>query len=986
MALPSAHATDTLAALENHDEFVARHIGIAAEDEARMLAVVGAPSRRALIDGIVPRAIARKDTMAIPAAVTEAAALAELKSLAGKNKILKSFIGQGYHGTHTPGVILRNVLENPAWYTAYTPYQAEISQGRMEALINFQTMVCDLTAMPIANASMLDEATAAAEAMTLARRSVKAKSNRFVVAGDAHPQTIEVIQTRAAPLGIEVVLANSHEEWDAALEGEYFAVLLQYPATSGRLDEPGDLRAYVEKAHARQAAFIAAADLLALTLIAPPGEWGADIVVGTTQRFGMPMGAGGPHAAYMACRDEFKRSLPGRLVGVSVDAHGRPAYRLALQTREQHIRREKATSNICTAQVLPAVIASLYAVYHGPQGLARIARRVAAYTAILARGLKQLGAPLREQATFDTLSLHTRDATKTIAGRAVSMGANLRKTWEEYLCISLDETTTRADVELLWKIFAKDGQALPSFAALESGAGSLIPPALARTSAFLTHPVFNTHHSETGMLRYIRALSDKDLALDRTMIPLGSCTMKLNATSEMIPITWPEFAQMHPFAPRDQQQGYRLLDEQLRAWLCAATGYAGVSLQPNAGSQGEYAGLLAIRAYHRAQGQGHRDVCLIPSSAHGTNPASAQMVGLRVVVTQCDEQGNVDLADLQAKCEQHGKNLACVMITYPSTHGVFETQVKELCALVHRHGGRVYVDGANLNALVGLAAPGEFGGDVSHLNLHKTFCIPHGGGGPGVGPVCVVEDLVPYLPGLPGQGDRPQTPADGKVGAISAAPLGNAAVLPISWMYIRMMGADGLTAATEAAILSANYVSARLRDHYPTLYASEGGDGQDGQNDRSGRVAHECILDLRQLKETSGVMAEDVAKRLIDYGFHAPTLSFPVANTLMVEPTESEPLAELDRFIDAMIAIREEIRRIERGDWPQDDNPLKNAPHTAESLLQGEWRHAYSREVGAALQGRSHHAKYWPPIGRVDNVYGDRNLFCSCVPVEGDAA
>ncbi|MBS0316637.1 MAG: aminomethyl-transferring glycine dehydrogenase [Proteobacteria bacterium] len=980
MALPSDHAPDTLAALENHDEFVARHIGIGAADEARMLAAVGAPSRRALIDGIVPRSIAREKAMAIPAAVTEAAALAELKSLAGKNKILKSFIGQGYYGTHTPGVILRNILENPAWYTAYTPYQAEISQGRMEALINFQTMVCDLTGMPIANASMLDEATAAAEAMTLARRAVKAKSNRFVVAGDAHPQTIEVIQTRAEPLGIEVALANSHEEWNALLAGEYFAVLLQYPATSGRLDELGDLRDYVEKVHARQAAFIASADLLALTLIAPPGEWGADIAVGTTQRFGMPMGAGGPHAGYMACRDEFKRSLPGRLVGVSVDVHGQSAYRLALQTREQHIRREKATSNICTAQVLPAVVASMYAVYHGPQGLTRIARRVAAYTAILARGLQQLGAPLREHAAFDTLSLHTGDATDSIAARAVSMGANLRKDWEEYLTVSLDETTTRADVELLWKIFAKDGQPLPSFAALENGADSLVPASLRRTSAFLTHPVFNTHHSETGMLRYIRQLSDKDLALDRTMIPLGSCTMKLNATSEMIPITWPEFAQVHPFAPHDQQQGYSLLDEQLRAWLCAATGYAGVSLQPNAGSQGEYAGLLAIRAYHRAQGQGHRDVCLIPSSAHGTNPASAQMAGLRVVVTQCDEQGNVDLADLQAQCEQHSDNLACVMITYPSTHGVFETQVKELCALVHRHGGRVYVDGANMNALVGLAAPGEFGGDVSHLNLHKTFCIPHGGGGPGVGPVCVVQDLVPFLPGHATAG------LQGGVGAISAAPFGNAAVLPISWMYIRMMGADGLKAATEAAILSANYISARLKDHYPTLYASEGQGGTSAPSSGSGRVAHECILDLRQLKETSGVMAEDVAKRLIDYGFHAPTLSFPVANTLMVEPTESETLAELDRFVAAMIAIREEIRRVERGDWPQDDNPLKNAPHTAESLLQGEWRHAYPREVGAALHGRSHHAKYWPPVGRVDNVYGDRNLFCSCVPVEDDLA
>jgi len=959
-----------LAALENAGEFQPRHIGIDAADEAHMLSVIGEASRRALIDSIVPRSIARSRAMDLPPPATEAAALAELKAIAARNKVLKSFIGQGYYGTHTPGVILRNVLENPAWYTAYTPYQAEISQGRMEALVNFQTMVCDLTGMPIANASMLDEATAAAEAMTLARRSVKARSNRFVVAGDAHPQTIEVIQTRARPLDIEVVLANSAEEWNTLLAGDYFAVLVQYPATSGRLDDIGGLRADVEKVHGKQAAFIAAADLLALTLIAPPGEWGADIVVGTTQRLGMPMGAGGPHAAYMACRDDFKRSLPGRLVGVSVDVHGKPAYRLALQTREQHIRREKATSNICTAQVLPAVVASMYAVYHGPQGLARIAQRVASYTAILAKGLEQLGAPVRPQACFDTLTLETGNATKSIAARAVQMGANLRIYFEDYLCISLDETTTRADVELLWKIFARDGQALPAFSAFENGVEPLIPAALRRTSGYLTHPVFNTHHSETGMLRYIRQLSDKDLALDRSMIPLGSCTMKLNATSEMMPITWPEFANVHPYAPADQLEGYRLLDEQLRAWLCEATGYAGISLQPNAGSQGEYAGLLAIKAYHAAQGQGHRNICLIPSSAHGTNPASAQMVGLQVVVTRCDENGNVDMDDLQAKCEQHSQNLACVMITYPSTHGVFETQVKELCALVHQHGGRVYVDGANMNALVGVAAPGEFGGDVSHLNLHKTFCIPHGGGGPGVGPVCVVADLVPYLPGLPGQGDQPAAPADGKVGPVSAAPLGNAAVLPISWMYCRMMGAEGLQAATETAILSANYVSARLKDHYPTLYASA-----------NGHVAHECILDLRGLKETSGVMAEDVAKRLIDYGFHAPTLSFPVPNTLMVEPTESETLSELDRFIDAMIAIREEIRQIEAGTLPQDDNPLKNAPHTAESLLSDAWGRAYSREAAAYPVAALRQAKYWSPVGRVDNVYGDRNLFCSCVPI-----
>ncbi|HOM20515.1 MAG TPA: aminomethyl-transferring glycine dehydrogenase [Ottowia sp.] len=946
--------------LENPGEFIARHIGPSPAEEAHMLSVIGEASRQALIDSILPPDIARRAPMDLPPACTEAEALAELKAMASRNQHrMKSFIGQGYYGCHLPGVILRNILENPAWYTAYTPYQAEISQGRMEALVNFQTMVCDLTGMPIANASMLDEATAAAEAMTLARRSVKAKGNAIVVFGDAHPQTIEVLRTRAAPLGLTVKLASSAAEWDAAIAADdYFAALIQYPASSGWLmDWSGE----ADKIHARGAAAIFAADLLALSLLKSPGEMGADIVVGSTQRLGMPMGAGGPHAAYMACRDDYKRSMPGRLVGVSVDTHGNPAYRLALQTREQHIRREKATSNICTAQVLPAVIASMYAVYHGPQGLKRIAERTARLTAILKAGLAQLGFTHgHHDSAFDTLSLKTDDATDSIAARAVQMGANLRKAWDAYLCVSLDETSTRADVELLWRIFAGEGKALPDFAALEGSAPDLIPPALRRTSAYLTHPVFNTHHSETAMLRYIRQLSDKDLALDRSMIPLGSCTMKLNATSEMIPITWPEFAHIHPFAPADQRQGYAELDRQLRRWLSSITGYADVSLQPNAGSQGEYAGLLAIRAYHAAQGQGQRDICLIPASAHGTNPASAMMVGMQVVVTKCDDNGNVDLADLQAQCEKHSARLACVMITYPSTHGVFETQVKELCQIVHSHGGRVYVDGANMNALVGVAAPGEFGGDVSHLNLHKTFCIPHGGGGPGVGPVCVVQDLVPYLPGA------------GTVGAVSAAPLGNAAVLPISWMYIRMMGAQGLTHATETAILSANYISRRLAGHYPTLYASD-----------NGHVAHECILDLRGFKDSSGVMAEDVAKRLADYGFHAPTLSFPVANTLMVEPTESENLAELDRFIDAMIAIREEIRHVETGTWPREDNPLKNAPHTAASLLRGDWSHPYPREVGAALaQQAPGSVKYWPPVGRVDNVYGDRNLFCSCIPVE----
>ncbi|MBC7392723.1 MAG: aminomethyl-transferring glycine dehydrogenase [Variovorax sp.] len=967
-ALPSLPSLPSFRELENADEFIARHIGIEAADEARMLPVIGSATRKELIDGIVPPSIRRSKPMDLPQPISEAGALAELKAIAAKNKVARNFIGQGYYGTYTPGVILRNILENPAWYTAYTPYQAEISQGRMEALLNFQTMVCDLTGMAIANASMLDEATAAAEAMTLAKRSVKSKSDVFLVAGDCHPQTIEVLRTRAAPLGIEIKVSTASDTLPHLMtSGDFFGALAQYPGTTGQVH---DLRPLAGLAHAKGAAFCVAADLLALTLLAPPGEWDADIVCGTTQRFGMPMCNGGPHAAYLACRDSFKRSLPGRLVGVSIDAHGQTAYRLSLQTREQHIRREKATSNICTAQVLPAVIASMYAVYHGPAGLTRIAQRVAALTAVLAQGLEQMGRELVNTTAFDSLTVKSGDDTTHILERAHAANVNLRHRLQQHLGISLDETTTRTDIEMLWALFVPAGTPMPRFAVLAEKVKPRIPEALRRTSAFMTHPVFNTHKSETAMLRYIRSLSDKDLALDRTMIPLGSCTMKLNATSEMIPITWPEFANIHPFAPADQLRGYAELDQQLRDWLCEATGYAGISLQPNAGSQGEYAGLLAIKAFHASHGEERRNICLIPSSAHGTNPASAQMAGMQVIVTACDAQGNVDLDDLRRACEKHSAELAAVMITYPSTHGVFEAGVKELCALVHAHGGRVYVDGANMNALVGVAAPGEFGGDVSHLNLHKTFCIPHGGGGPGVGPVCVVADLVPFLPGHATAGI-----ASHGVGAVSAAPLGNAAVLPISWMYCRMMGAEGLQAATETAILSANYISARLKNHYPTLYASQNAEGR-------GHVAHECILDLRPLKETSGVTAEDVAKRLIDYGFHAPTLSFPVPGTLMVEPTESEPLAELDRFVDAMIAIRGEIRRIEEGVWPQDDNPLKHAPHTAASLLGAEWPHPYSRELGAFPLAALRQAKYWPPIGRVDNVYGDRNLFCSCVPVE----
>jgi glycine dehydrogenase len=948
-----------LAQLENAAEFRGRHIGLSASDQQTMLAAIGEESCASLVAGIVPTSIARRSSMRLPPAVTEAAALAELRGIASKNELLTSFIGQGYHGTHTPGVILRNILENPAWYTAYTPYQAEISQGRMEALVTFQTMVCDLTGMPIANASLLDEATAAAEAMTLARRSSQAESSVFLADSRCHPQTLEVLHTRARPLGIEVRIGDVAA---LAADTDHFGVLVQYPATDGEII---DYCRLAERVHAKQGVLCVAADLLALTLLTPPGEWDADIVVGTSQRFGMPMGCGGPHAAFFACRDAFKRSMPGRLVGVSIDAHGRPAYRLALQTREQHIRREKATSNICTAQVLPAVVAGMYAVYHGPEGLTRIARRVAAYTAILAAGLRQLGVTVKHAHAFDTLALGTGDRTVAIAAAARVAGMNLRTLDEQTLSIALDETTTRGDLVRLWRIFAPPGASLPEVAAFERGVEPLIPTSLLRTSGFLTHPVFNTHHSETGMLRYIRSLSDKDLALDRSMIPLGSCTMKLNATSEMVPITWPEFAHVHPFAPADQQEGYRILDRQLREWLCEATGYAGISLQPNAGSQGEYAGLLVIQAWQRARGQGHRTICLIPSSAHGTNPASAQMAGMEVVVTGCDAQGNVDLAELEAKCEQYSDRLSAVMITYPSTHGVFETEVKRLCEIVHRHGGRVYVDGANMNALVGVAAPGEFGGDVSHLNLHKTFCIPHGGGGPGVGPVCVVEDLVPYLPGH-ATGGLPT----GDVGAVSAAPLGNAAVLPISWMYCRMMGADGLRQATETAILAANYVSVRLRDHFPTLYASD-----------NGRVAHECILDLRPLKDSSGITAEDVAKRLIDYGFHAPTLSFPVPGTLMIEPTESETLDELDRFIEALIAIREEIRLVEEGHWPKDANPLKHAPHTSACVAATGWDRPYPREVAAFPVKQLEFRKYWPPVGRVDNVHGDRNLFCSCVPI-----
>ncbi|MBD9379169.1 aminomethyl-transferring glycine dehydrogenase [Pseudoxanthomonas sp. PXM04] len=964
MPLPMSQTPSSLRDLEHHDAFIARHIGPNDAEIAHMLRVVGHDSLEAMTDAIVPANIKSAAPLALPEAMTEEEALAKIRAVADRNQVFKSFIGQGYYGTHTPKVILRNILENPAWYTAYTPYQAEISQGRMEALINFQTMITDLTGMEIASASLLDEATAAAEAMTLAKRSAKSKSNVFLVAGDTHPQTIEVLQTRAEPLGLTVDIVRSTEAFHEKLAaGDYFGVLVQYPASSGWLEEWGR---DAEIIHGHQALFVMATDLLALTLLKTPGEMGADIVVGNTQRFGVPFGFGGPHAAFMACRDAYKRSMPGRLIGVSVDADGNPAYRLTLQTREQHIRREKATSNICTAQVLLAVMASMYAVYHGPEGLTRIARRVARLTAILAEGLRTLGHATVHASAFDTLCIDAGDAAEAILARAKQARINLRVRGNGTLCISLDETTTRADVKALWGVFANAGATLPSIDALDASAPSLIPEALRRTSPFLTHPVFNTHHSEHELLRYMRALADKDLAMDRTMIPLGSCTMKLNATAEMIPVTWPEFGNLHPLAPADQAQGYKELIDGLEAMLVECTGYDSVSLQPNSGAQGEYAGLLAIRAYHRSRGEAKRDICLIPESAHGTNPASAQMCGMQVVVTKCDSNGNVDVEDIRRAAEKYSDRLAAIMMTYPSTHGVFEEDVVEICNIIHQHGGQVYTDGANMNALVGVAKPGKWGSDVSHLNLHKTFCIPHGGGGPGVGPCAVKSHLAPFLPRtLGGEGD---------VGMVSAASFGSASILPISWMYITLMGSAGLRKATQVALLNANYVAKRLAPHYETLYTG-----------RNGLVAHECILDLRPLKDATGISAEDVAKRLIDFGFHAPTLSFPVAGTLMVEPTESESQHELDRFIDAMIQIREEIRAVEDGRLDREDNPLKHAPHTATQVSASEWTHAYPRELAAFPLPSLKLQKYWPPVARVDNVHGDKNVFCSCIPVEAFA-
>ena len=941
----------SLRELEHHHAFIERHIGPNDAEIAQMLHVIGHGSLEAMTDAIVPGQIKSKQPLALPESITEEEALAKIRLIARKNQVFKNFIGQGYYGTLTPNVILRNILENPAWYTAYTPYQAEISQGRMEALINFQTMVTDLTGMDISNASLLDEATAAGEAMTLAKRSAKSKSNVFFVANDVHPQTLEVLHTRADGIGIELHIGDASD----AIKVDSFGVLLQYPNTFGQIH---DYRAVADAVHARGGIVAVATDLLALTLIASPGSWGADIVVGNSQRFGVPFGFGGPHAAYLACRDAYKRSMPGRLIGVSVDAEGKPAYRLTLQTREQHIRREKATSNICTAQVLLAVMASMYAVYHGPEGLARIARRTHRLTAILAAALRSAGMKVGHD-FFDTLHVTHVDAD-AIHAKAERLGINLRQIHGQSVGISLDETTTRADVLALANLFGAD---IGDIDELDADTSDALPAALVRKDAFLQHPVFNTHHSEHELLRYMRSLADKDLAMDRTMIPLGSCTMKLNATAEMIPVTWPEFGGIHPLAPADQTQGYKQLIEELEAMLVECTGYDAVSLQPNSGAQGEYAGLLAIRAYHRSRGEDHRDICLIPESAHGTNPASAQMCGMTVVVTKCDSNGNVDIDDIRAKAEKYSDRLAALMITYPSTHGVFEEDVVRICEIVHQHGGQVYTDGANMNALVGLAKPGKWGSDVSHLNLHKTFCIPHGGGGPGVGPCAVKSHLAPFLPRTLG--------GEGNVGMVSAASFGSASILPISWMYITLMGQQGLRKATQVALLNANYIAKRLAPHYETLYTG-----------RNGLVAHECILDLRPLKDSTGISAEDVAKRLIDFGFHAPTLSFPVAGTLMVEPTESESMHELDRFIDAMIQIRDEIRAIENGSLDREDNPLKNAPHTATMVTSTEWTHAYPRELAAFPLPSLKLQKYWSPVARVDNVYGDKNVMCACIPID----
>ncbi|MFF9913983.1 aminomethyl-transferring glycine dehydrogenase [Streptomyces sp. NPDC013457] len=956
----SAHRIP-LSELEQGIPFEQRHIGPDAEARAKMLAQVGYGSLDELTAAAVPDVIKNAEALGLPAARTEAEVLAELRELADRNQVLAPMIGLGYYGTFTPPVILRNVMENPAWYTAYTPYQPEISQGRLEALLNFQTMVADLTGLPTSGASLLDESTAAAEAMALSRRVGKVKNGVFLIDADTLPQTIAVIETRAEPTGVEVVVADLSEGIPAEVaERGVFGVLLQYPGASGAVR---DIKPLIDAAHELGAIVTVAADLLALTLLTSPGALGADIAVGTTQRFGVPMGFGGPHAGYMAVQDKHARSLPGRLVGVSVDADGNRAYRLALQTREQHIRREKATSNICTAQVLLAVMAGMYAVYHGPDGLKGIAQRTHRYAAILAAGLKAGGVDVVHGSFFDTVTVRVPGKAAEAVAAAREAGVNLYLVDADHVSVSCDETTGRAQLDAVWSAFG----VAADIEALDAATDDALPAGVLRSDAYLTHPVFHAHRSETSMLRYLRKLADRDYALDRGMIPLGSCTMKLNATTEMEPVTWPEFGQIHPFAPVEQAQGYLTLITELEERLAEVTGYDKVSIQPNAGSQGELAGLLAVRAYHRANGDEQRTVCLIPSSAHGTNAASAVMAGMKVVVVKTADDGEVDVADLRAKIEQYRDELSVLMITYPSTHGVFEEHVADICAEVHDAGGQVYVDGANLNALVGLAKPGKFGGDVSHLNLHKTFCIPHGGGGPGVGPVGVRAHLAPYLPNHPLQ---PTAGPETGVGPISAAPWGSAGILPISWSYVRLMGGEGLKRATQVAVLAANYIAKRLEPHYPVLYTGP-----------AGLVAHECIVDLRPISKATGVSVDDIAKRLIDYGFHAPTMSFPVAGTLMIEPTESEDLTELDRFCDTMIAIRGEIEKVASGEWPAGDNPLANAPHTA-AALGGEWNHPYTRDEAVFPAGVSAADKYWPPVRRIDGAFGDRNLVCSCPPLD----
>jgi glycine dehydrogenase len=926
-----------------------RHIGPSPAEMSEMLKVVGAKSLDALIEDTIPKAIRSAAKLDFGKPMSERELLHHMREVAEKNQVLTSLIGMGYHGTVTPPAIQRNILENPAWYTAYTPYQPEISQGRLEALLNFQTMICDLTGLEVANASLLDEATACAEAMTMAQRVAKSKATAFFVDRDCHPQNIALVQTRAEPLGIEVIIGNP----DKMEADKVFGALFQYPGTYGHVRDFTD---HIAQLHAADAVAIMTADPLALTLLKEPAAMGADIAVGSTQRFGVPMGYGGPHAAYMACRDAYKRAMPGRLVGVSIDAHGNRAYRLSLQTREQHIRREKATSNVCTAQALLAVMASMYAVFHGPEGLKAIAQRIHRKTVRMAEGLEAAGFKVDPQAFFDTVTVDVGLLQRGVLQAAVKEGINLRRVGETRVGITLDEMTTPETVESVWRAFGlvrKDEDFKPKYR---------IPDHMERETAILTHPIFHMNRAETEMMRYMRRLADRDLALDRAMIPLGSCTMKLNSAAEMMPITWPEFGSLHPFVPKDQALGYAELITDLSEKLCTITGYDGLSMQPNSGAQGEYAGLLTIRAFHAANGEGHRNVCLIPVNAHGTNPASAQMVGWKVIVVKCDDHGSIDLADFEAKAKEHSANLAATMITYPSTHGVFEETVTEVCKITHDHGGQVYIDGANMNAMVGLSRPGDLGGDVSHLNLHKTFCIPHGGGGPGMGPIGVKAHLIPYLPGHPQTG--------GAQGPVSAAPFGSPSLLPISWAYCLMMGGEGLTQATRVAILNANYIADRLKGAYDILYRG-----------KTGRVAHECILDVRPFADSAGVTVDDIAKRLIDAGFHAPTMSWPVAGTLMVEPTESETKAELDRFCDAMLAIREEIRDIEEGRSPRENNALKNAPHTVEDLVQSDWNRPYSREQGCFPPGAFRVDKYWPPVNRVDNVYGDRHLVCTCPPL-----